>query len=402
MKWRTLLCPVVLVLSACSESPDPEPTPRRPLKAVLFPYIPDSAGDSFASLEQRLEADFERAHPDIDLDVVFDANLDVYDLNEGGTLNQLLGAGAGAAQVVEVDTLLLGSLVSKGWIQPVALEAGVAHPAAEEAVRISGQDYGVPTYLCTKVVYSRSTNIRSATDSTSLVRILREVSPGKRPLAMNLDGSWTLPASYLDAWADTHPGDALARAISLPLDSPTMGAFAEVVDSCTLEAGVNPCLDGTYADNSVAEEAFAAEQANGFMGYTERLFYILKAQPSMPLPEVISVPFGAGSAPAVFVDALVLNASCTGTCAQDARTFTKFMQAPETRSLIAFSEDGPQGTRPRYLLQASRAFYEQEPARSDPMYQKYESILSGARPYPSQHFPENRKALQAALLEALQ
>ncbi|WP_415835843.1 hypothetical protein, partial [Corallococcus soli] len=313
-----------------------------------------------------------------------------------------LGAGEGAAQVVEVDTLLLGSLVSKGWIQPVALEAGVTHPAAEEAVRISGQDYGVPTYLCTKVVYSRSTNIRSATDGASLVRILREVSPGKRPLAMNLDGSWTLPASYLDAWADTHPGDALARAISLPLDSPTMGAFAEVVDSCALEAGVNPCLDGTYADNSVAEDAFAAEQANGFMGYTERLFYILKAQPSMPLPEVISVPFGTGSAPAVFVDALVLNASCTGTCAEDARTFTKFMQAPETRSLIAFSEDGPQGTRPRYLLQASRAFYQQEPARSDPMYQKYEPILSGARPYPSQHFPENRKALQAALLEALQ
>ncbi|WP_375759912.1 extracellular solute-binding protein [Corallococcus exercitus] len=402
MRWRALFCPVVLVLSACSESSDPDPTPRRPLKAVLFPYIPDSAGDSFASLEQRLEADFERAHPDIDLDVVFDASLDVYDLDEGGTLNQLLGAQEGAAQVVEVDTLLLGSLAAKGWIQPVALEAGVAHPVAEEAVSISGQHYGVPTYLCTKVVYSRTPNIRSATDSASLVRILREVAPGKRPLAMNLDGSWTLPASYLDAWSDTHPGDALARAISLPLDSPTVGAFAEVVDSCSLEAGVNPCLDGTYADNSVAEEAFAAEQANGFMGYTERLFYILKANPSMPLPEVVSVPLGAGSAPAVFVDALVLNASCTGTCAEDARTFTSFMQAPETRSLIAFSKDGPEGTRPRYLLQASRAFYQQEPARSDPMYPQYEAILSGARPYPNQHFPENRKALQGALLEALQ
>ncbi|MFP2895509.1 hypothetical protein [Corallococcus sp. 4LFB] len=181
-----------------------------------------------------------------------------------------------------------------------------------------------------------------------------------------------------------------------------MGAFAEVVDSCSLEAGVNPCLDGTYADNSVAEEAFAAEQANGFMGYTERLFYILKANPSMPLPEVVSVPLGTGSAPAVFVDALVLNASCTGTCAEDARAFTSFMQAPETRSLIAFSEDGPEGTRPRYLLQANRAFYQREPARSDPMYQQYEAILSGARPYPNQHFPENRKALQGALLEALQ
>ncbi|RUO91803.1 hypothetical protein D7Y11_17970 [Corallococcus sp. AB018] len=402
MRWRVFVCPAVLVLSACSESSDPDPTPRRPLKAVLFPYIPDSAGDSFASLEQRLESDFEAAHPDIDLDVVFDANLDVYDLDEGGTLNQLLGTGTGAAQVVEVDTLILGSLAEKKWIQPVALEAGVVHSAAEEAVRIGGANYGVPTYLCTNVVYSRTTNIRSATDSASLVRILREAAPGKRPLATNLDGSWTLPSSYIDAWADTHPGDALASAISLPLDSPTLNAFADVVDSCSLEAGVNPCLDGSYADNTVAEVAFAQEQANGFMGYTERLFYILQSQPSMPLPEVISVPLGAGSAPAVFVDALVLNANCTGTCAEDARAFTSFMQAPETRSLIAFSEDGPQGTRPRYLLQANRAFYQQEPARSDPMYQQYETLLSGARPYPNQRFPENRKALQAALLEALQ
>ncbi|MCY1041604.1 hypothetical protein OV208_09785 [Corallococcus sp. bb12-1] len=402
MKWTVLLCPAVLVLSACSETPDPVPVERRPLKAVLFPYIPDSAGDQFASLKQRLESDFERAHEDIDLEVVFDANLDVYDLDEGGTLNQLLGTGTGAAQLVEVDTLVLGSLVSKGWIQSVTQEAGVVHSAAEEAVRVSGESYGAPTYLCTNVVYSRSTNIRSATDSASLVRILREVSAGKRPLATNFDGSWTLPSSYIDAWADTHPGDALASAISLPLDAKTVGAFEEVVDSCASETGANPCLDGTYADNTVAEEAFAQEQANGFMGYTERLFYILQAQPNMPLPEVISVPLGTGSAPAVFVDALVLNANCTGTCAEDARAVTRFMQAPETRSLIAFSKDGPEGTRPRYLLQANRAFYQQEPARSDPMYQKYEPILGGARSYPNQRFPENRKALQAALLEDLQ
>ncbi|MFB1482163.1 hypothetical protein [Corallococcus sp. RDP092CA] len=35
MTWKALICPAVLVLSACSESSDPDPTPRRPLKAVL-------------------------------------------------------------------------------------------------------------------------------------------------------------------------------------------------------------------------------------------------------------------------------------------------------------------------------------------------------------------------------
>lgn len=401
MHWRALLCPVVLALSACSESPDPTPLPPRPLKAVLFPYIPDAAGDGFASLKQRLEADFEREHTDIDLDIVFDSNLDLYDLDEGGTMNQLLGQGAGAAQVVEVDTLVLGSLASRGWIQPLSFQTGPAYPAAEEAVRLSGASYGMPTYLCTYVVYSHSPQLQTATDAASLVRILRDVAPGKRPLAANFDGSWTLPSSYLDAWADTHPGAALSTAISLPLDSPTVAAFKTVVDSCSLEPDVNPCMDGSYDSNTVAEEAFATEQANGFMGYTERLFYIRQARPTRPLPEVISVPLGTGSAPAVFVDALVLNANCTGTCAEDAEVFMTFMSDPEVRRLIAFSQDAPQGTSPRYLLQANRAFYQQEPARSDPMYQKYEPLLGGARPYPNQGFPENRRAMQSALRDDL-
>lgn len=402
MQWKALPCVLALSLGACSEPSDPDPEDPRPLKVVLFPYIPDSAGDGFASLKQRLEADFERAHSDIDVDIVFDANLDLYDLDEGGTLNQLLGEGAGAAQVVEIDTLIMGDLVSKGWVQPVALEAGVAHPAAEEAVSIAGQSYGVPTYLCSYVVYSNSPNLSSATDGESLVQVLTDVAPGVRPLAANYSGSWTLPSSYLDAWADTNPTGVLSQALTLPLDAPTLDSFDDVVKSCALEAGVNPCLDGTYADNAQAEEAFASGQANGFMGYTERLFFIRKANPGMALPEVISVPLGTGSAPAVFVDALVVNAQCMGTCAEDARAFTGFMKDPAVRSLIAFSGDAPQGTTPRYLLQASQDFYQQEPARMDPMYQKYVQFLSGARPYPNQGFPQNRRALQAALKDALQ
>ncbi|WP_043711640.1 extracellular solute-binding protein [Corallococcus macrosporus] len=399
MQWRVLPCALALSLGACSE---PAPEEPRPLKVVLFPYIPDAAGDGFASLEQRLEADFEREHSDIDVDIVFDANLDLYDLDEGGTLNQLLGQGPGAAQVVEIDTLILGDLVAKGWVQPVALEAGVAHPAAEQAVSISGQSYGVPTYLCSYVVYSNSPDLSSATDGASLVQVLTDVAPGVRPLSVNYNGSWTLPSSYLDAWADTNPTGALSQALSLPLDGTALDSFEDVVRSCELEAGVNPCLDGTYADNALAEEAFATGQANGFMGYTERLFFIRKANPGMALPEVISVPLGTGSAPAVFVDALVVNAQCTGTCAEDARAFTDFMKDPAVRSLIAFSGDAPQGTTPRYLLQATQAFYQQEPARSDPMYQQYEQFLRGVRPYPNQGFPENRRALQAALMDALQ
>ncbi|AKQ65470.1 putative lipoprotein [Myxococcus hansupus] len=367
---------------------------------VLFPYIPDAADDAFVSLMRRLEADFERQHPDIDVDIVFDPNMDVYDLSEGGMLSWLLGNGA--AQVVEIDTLIMGDLVSKGWVRPVPLTPGDSHPAAEQAVTVSGQSYGVPTYLCSYVVYSHSPDLSSASDGASLVRILTDFAPAAIPLATNYSGSWTLPSSYLDAWADTNPSGELSQALTLPLDAPTLDSFEAVVKSCEIESGRNPCLDGTFADNTQAEQNFAFGHANGFMGYTERLFFARKANPNMALPEVISVPLGTGSAPTVFVDALVVSAQCTGPCAEDAQAFTDFMKDPAVRSLIAFSGDAPQGTTPRYLLQASQDFYQQEPARSDPMYQKYRAFLDGARPYPNQGFPENRRALQAALLEALQ
>ncbi|MCY1078524.1 extracellular solute-binding protein [Archangium lansingense] len=398
---RVLTCAILLSATAC-EPPDEPPEKPRPLKAVLFPYIPDSAGDGFASLEQALEKGFEDQHPGIDLDIVFDVNLDVYDLSEGGTLNQLLGEGEGAAQVIEIDTLLLGDLVSRGWIQPVQETAAEVYPAARLAVSIEGKSYGVPTYLCTNVVYSGSTLVHSATDGRSLVRALSDIAPGKLPLATNFSGSWTLPSSYMDAWADTYPAAQLASAIALPLDAKAMDSFEAVVDSCAREQSSNPCLDGTYADNTLAEEAFAKGQANGFMGYTERLFFIRKANPALPLPQVTSVPLGEGTHPAVFVDALVFNSHCTGTCQGDAQAFAKYMSTPEVRTLIAFSKDAPEGALPRYLLQANRSFYQQEPARSDPMYQQYEPFVSHGRPYPNQGFPENRKALQKAILDELE
>ncbi|WP_224368696.1 hypothetical protein [Hyalangium versicolor] len=403
MRHAFVLCAVLLTASACgSESSNPPEEKPRALKAVLFPYIPDSAGDNFASLKQRLEHDFEQLHSDIDLDIVFDLNLDVYDLSEGGTLNRLLGEGSEAAQVVEIDSLLLGELVSKGWIQPVPAEVGDAFPTARQAVSIQGKSYGTPTYLCTNVVYSVGPSIHSATDGDSLVHILSSLDTGKTPLVANYDGSWTLPAWYMDAWADTHPAEEVSKSLALPLDAPAMGEFKKVVDGCANAQNANPCLDGTYADNSLPEEAFAKGQANGFMGYTERLWVIRHANPNLPLPQVMSAPLGTGSHPVIFVDTLVLNAHCTGDCLEDAHDFSEFMSTPEVRSIIAFSQDAPQGTLPRYLLQASQSFYQQQPASVDPMYQQYAPIVSGARTYPTQGFPENRKTLQSAIQQGLQ
>ncbi|MEM7248725.1 MAG: hypothetical protein AAF533_25570 [Acidobacteriota bacterium] len=376
-----------------------------PLKAVLFPYIPDSVGDDFASLIEYLTTEFEKAHPEIDLEIVIDQNLDLYDYSPDGVLSQLLGDGEGAAQVVEIDTLLLGNLVESDWVQPLGLENPGMYRTAWEAASLADVQYGMPTYVCSNVIYAMKPGLGGVGNAWELLEFLREAGPADVPLVGNYKGSWTLPSTYLDSWADTHDNDPsdVAGAFELPLDHDTLMWFQQVVTSCQVPGGTdNPCLDGTYQYNTAAEDAFAAGASNGYIGYTERLFYILQAMTDPMLPDVTSAPIGGGTNPVMFVDALVFNPNCDGECLEASQAFATFMSRTEVRSVIAFSLDGLPGTPPRYLLQARADFYTSEPAVSDPMYEAYVPIVESAQPLPSQGFPDSRKALDAALTEALE
>jgi thiamine pyridinylase len=146
---------------------------------------------------------------------------------------------------------------------------------------------------------------------------------------------------------------------------------------------------------------FATGQANGFVGYTERLFYILDAAPSQPLPSVISAPLGLGTHPVMFVDALVVNPNCTGPCLANAMQFIAFMSQLGTRNLIAFSQDSRQPTFPRYLLQARIDFYQDALARNNPFYPAFWQIVRSAAEFPNQGFTANYLKLGPAVLQAL-
>lgn len=387
--------------SAEVSSTMPVASGRLVLKAVLFPYIPDSVGDKYQSLIQRLKSGFESKTPNVDLQIIIDDKLDPYDYAPNGALSKLLGSGEGAAQVVEVDTILMGNLAQSRWVVPVGIPNPGVLPTAWQAASIQGVAYGVPTYLCTNVVYAENGVIASAVNGTNLVALLAAIKPGLPPLIGNYKGSWALSSTYIDAWADTNGTAGMAAAYQMPLDQKTMTSFPLVVNACATNSTKNPCLDGSYKDNNDAEVAFAKGGANGFIGYTERLFYIRQANNALPLPYVISAPIGGGSNPAMFVDALVFNPGCTGACLSAAQAFATYMSTVAVRNLIAFSQDGPSGTLPRYLLQANQMFYASEPASSDPMYKAYAPIVQRAQPYPNSGFPDARKALNAAVESAL-
>jgi len=160
-------------------------------------------------------------------------------------------------------------------------------------------------------------------------------------------------------------------------------------------------MDGVYKTGQDAQAAFAAGNANGYLGYTENLFYIMNAYPGRQLPGILSAPMGAGSHPTMFVDAVTVNPACTGQCLADAQTFALFMSSVPTRNLIAFSQDVGPGATPRYLIQANRRFYTSQPASSDPAYQAYYPIVEAAVAYPNQGIVPVRLAMDSALRAAI-
>ena len=171
-----------------SEVNDTAATGKVPFTAVLFPYIPDSAGDNFASLISYLESNFEQANPEVDLTVVINADLDLYDYSANGTLSKLLGSGPEAAQVVEVDTVLMATLVGNKWVQPVQMTNPGVVATAWEAATLQGVVYGIPTYLCSNVVYAFSSVIKGAANATNLLALLTSIAPNVTPLVGQYKG----------------------------------------------------------------------------------------------------------------------------------------------------------------------------------------------------------------------
>ena len=67
VRWLWLVGTTLLWGCGSGEEPPPSTGPKITLRVPLYPYIPDAAGDTFKALTERIEAEFEESHPNIDL-----------------------------------------------------------------------------------------------------------------------------------------------------------------------------------------------------------------------------------------------------------------------------------------------------------------------------------------------
>lgn len=402
---RSLLA-LLLLLAACSPQVPPEPPTR--LRVPLYPFIPDAAGDQFKSLAERLEAEFEQLHPEVDLDVnpvcVRD---DFYE--PSAMARSLSGQGDCPYEVIETDVTVLGELVATGALRPwPRLPQGVNwHPASLAASTFEGTLYGVPHWMCNHFVISRSESVRQARTVSALTQALQGLGTPARDMASNLLGSWNLPALYLDAWMDTRGPEGIQSAVSTSYDPAVLQSLRAFARTCQGPEG-NPCIDGTYdlgANFDLPARLFARGQADATMGYSERLHTIIKNLPagaSRAELKISSAPLGEGNRPILFTDSFLLSASCTGACERAALAFVDYMSRGSTFEWLMMSGDAPEGSRvPRYLMAASLDAYKAPQVAADPLYRALDAETRSGSAFPNSGLYDIRTRMTDDLVRAL-
>ncbi len=368
-------------------------TPRD-LFVAMYPYIPDANHDNFTAMTERIKREFETVHPDVNLTVAVSDTYDTYDMNNIPKVFSSDGP-----QVVEVDLSLLGYLVDGGFVSPIRYTDPDLFGPAIVAASVDGCSYAIPTWMCSEFLYSRNPAILNATTSDEMLKIITEINPeGKVKLVGDFQGGWTLPGLYVVGYVDNYGYD-LVGALSSEMDNQTGDMLIELMDDCNTD-GENKCLNKYYHHNSTeAAKVFARGDATSFMGFSERMFDVLSYNSSL-VPggvNIISAKFGNSSSSSnsiMWVDGLVLNANRSDEQSRrDAINFSQYINKPETREWIAFSRDNESGTAPppRYLMPATRDFYQLQAVLDDPYYPQFESILEYAMSFPNKGFPEIRE-----------
>ncbi len=407
---------IALMLAGCASTGTAPPSQRQvgeqtgekeALKVALFPWIPDAAEDGFESLRKRLEAEFERRNPGIDLEL----RLKQWDDSYYAPAKIAGWLASGKYDLVEIDTILLGDLVEAGVVEPwPAQDESRFFRAAKQGATITDDDgnsvwWGIPHLLCGFFLVSRSPNID---DSESLTELVAAVQDTELPLLGNFDSSWDLPSLYLDSRVDNDLDPSkLRKAVRPPLSSSAAGAVDQFAGLCEMD-GKNPCVDGTFSDQWDAPvERFVAGEASGFWGYSERLHLTVKSlqetESSITDLLVTSIPLGQQATPLLFTDAFVRRAGCMGdaACEESSSAFVGFINDSWAIEEVLLSGDAAAVGRhavPRYLLPATKAAFDIEGIRKDRLFRELRPFAESGYSLPNNGEMYERRRVIAWLL----
>ncbi len=372
----------------------------RQLHVMLYPYIPDAGGDKFAGLTARLESEFESIHPDIDLVLTMDQQYNTYDVP---TLESLFTDPSGPyPQVIELDLMMLQTLVDNDWIETTSYQTPGAFPVANQAASYGGVLYAVPSRVCSLFLFS-PLDVMSISSSDELTVILEQYDPTGQyhNLVGEFFGKTSLTVFYVDFYIGHNGFNSIPNALNVPPDSTIVQEMSELFGECTFQGG-NACLGETYQnDPELAGRLLAEGQALAYIGFSEALYEILSQSPVFQSLNIIPAPLGDSINPLVYTDGFTINpANCDEQCVEDFHSFADYYLSVDTQNWMTFAWDVP-NSQPRYVLPPVLDFYEQEMVQNNAYFTIFFAGIAGGVPFPTDNYPEAREQLFPDVCEML-
>jgi len=185
------------------------------LRVAIYEYIPGyHENDKLSKLRAEIKRRFELKNPDIDL--VIDPTSNREKFYEFDSLKSWLTQSTGEHfHVAEIDTLLLGDLVRANAVWPIsATNTSNLFTVGLEASKVDGTLYGIPHLLCGYFLFARDPQFLQGAGQKELVSALQNTRDNAVDILGEFNGSWTLPALYLDAWMDRNPTGDPAQALT--------------------------------------------------------------------------------------------------------------------------------------------------------------------------------------------
>jgi thiamine pyridinylase len=182
-----------LLLTGSEICPEEESAGKVILKVNLFPCLPHSDGSTgFKGLTARIKEEFEKANPDVELQLTLDDN----DCNSFYNLDHYKQWLQRDYDVVEPDTLFLTALVDADLIDPWP-DPDFADWARfdKSAAQVRGKTYAMPHWLCGYFIFTRNRNVADAKDGGSLISALKAANSTVPKITGNLSLAGTALAS---------------------------------------------------------------------------------------------------------------------------------------------------------------------------------------------------------------
>jgi thiamine pyridinylase len=346
------------------------PAGARPLRVVLYPFLPN-----FAAYKNWVVSHFKSAHPDIQLEIVDLTN------NYYGSFNDDY-VGCANADIYELDSVFLHDFALNKRIQPLPGSATIPDEQflknAVAGVAVSGVRYGSPHWVCGNFMFFAASDdaLRNVNTLDKLKAVIGAQHVPRRGIAVDLKGKSTLGEFYLNAAVDRYEDWSNISPHIAVFDPSLESDLRALSEMCEGTA----CRDSNHHGTTFFAEEFDARIARALIGYSESLNGALKlALDKSKCPDAASCLHDAdidveelpldpkGNKTMSWVDSFTVDSRCKDQCISDASAFIQFMNEDATYMSILLDGDGI----PAYLLPAKRSLY----SRSD--------LLAKAHLYPT-------------------